>query len=583
MKHTHTMNQATRISKNDPEEFCGLSAICNQTPTLEISLEVLGEILKTIGSLHAEQGGALGGLETSDEVNHFHFDNTSNQSSVTYSPDHRFLNRLFKKEWNPKGIRLRGFVHSHPGRGSSPSHGDEIYAKNILQAIPDLEILWLPIVNTVPDTGEFFFTPWAAVVHAGELRLIRGEVTVTEYSAEMRRKLSKGWILPDFAKGECLEEIRICKSQKAPATGKLHKLSSLFRKLKRGNEEVGLPVPTLCFSPHRAPRRWGFRRRKAEETFQRVENAYDLSLMSASRVVAVGAGGAAEWLEELARAGLGQFVLIDPDTVSETNLATQQTYRRDLGRPKVNCIAERILDINPNAKVIALRKSLDDFDDDAVEALSLHAIDGTVPQRTVIAGLTDDFFAQARVNRLALQLSLPSLSAQVYLEGRGAEVTFTFPGVTPACHRCILSSRYDYFLKKGKENDVTSHGTPIFSTTRLNSIKGFVMLALLHHGSSHPRWGSMLKRIGNRNLAVVRMDPDFSETVGMRTFDRVFEGADRERIFFDEVLWLPQRPECPENGHESCPDCGGSGDLRTVKGKIRDTAIARPEQPKPSF
>ena len=312
------------------------------------------------------------------------------------------------------------------------------------------------------------------------------------------------------------------------------------------------------------------------DTFQRVQNAYDLPLMADSRVIAVGAGGAAEWLEQLARAGLGQFVLIDPDTVSETNLATQQTYRRDIGRPKVDCIAERIHDINPAAIVVSIQKLLDELSDSDMEALALEPLAGVRASRTIIAGLTDNFFAQARVNRLALQYGLPSLCAQVYREGRGAEITYTFPGVTPACHRCILSSRYRYFLEQRRENDVTSHGTPIFATGRLNSIKGFVALALLHHGSSHSRWGGMLSRLGNRNLAVVRMDPDFSETIGMKTFDRVFKNADGTRLFFDETIWLPQDAECEATGHAPCPDCGGSGDLRIAIGTIPRTILNPP-------
>ena len=115
---------------------------------------------------------------------------------------------------------------------------------------------------------------------------------------------------------------------------------------------------------------------------------------------------------------------------------------------------------------------------------------------------------------------------------------------------------------------MTSHGTPIFATARLNATKGFIALALLHHGSTHPRWGQMLNRIGKRNFVLVRMDPDFAETIGMRTFDKVFSSADKDRLFFDESVWLPEEPESPATGHEPCPDCGGTGDLRDSIGKL---------------
>ena len=99
------------------------------------------------------------------------------------------------------------------------------------------------------------------------------------------------------------------------------------------------------------------------------------------------------------------------------------------------------------------------------------------------------------------------------------------------------------------------------------------MLALLHHGSNHPRWGKMLSRIGDRNLIQLRMDPDFAETMRMTVFDRVFENADRDRLFFDEAVWLPQKQECPDTGYPACPDCGGTGDLRDAIGTFEDTRL----------
>lgn len=43
------------------------------------------------------------------------------------------------------------------------------------------------------------------------------------------------------------------------------------------------------------------------------------------------------------------------------------------------------------------------------------------------------------------------------------------------------------FLADGYVNDVSSAGTPVFATSRLNSIKGFIALALLHHRGDTPR------------------------------------------------------------------------------------------------
>lgn len=308
----------------------------------------------------------------------------------------------------------------------------------------------------------------------------------------------------------------------------------------------------------------------ASKTFARVRSAYDLERMATSRIIYIGTGGAASFIEDLVRAGVGEHILVDPDIVSEENLATQQTYRHDIGRPKVTCLAERLLDINPGAVVQTYPQLLDDLND-AVFADLVNAplSNGWRPSITLLCGFTDNFYAQARVNRLALQFGIPSLCAQVYLEGRGAEVTFTYPGITPACQRCILSSRYEAFLKQGYQNTVTSNGTPIFATSRLNAIKGFVALMLLHHGTDHPRWGKLLTRVGKRNLLQIRMDPDLA----LKTFERVFGGADSESILFDETVWRPQDQEGVDTGYPPCPDCRGTGDLRDAIGTIQDTRV----------
>lgn len=75
--------------------------------------------------------------------------------------------------------------------------------------------------------------------------------------------------------------------------------------------------------------------------------------LSKSHVAVFGIGGVGGYVcEALARSGVGAFDLIDSDKVDITNLnrqiiATQKT----IGRYKTEVMKERILDINPDAKV----------------------------------------------------------------------------------------------------------------------------------------------------------------------------------------------------------------------------------------
>ncbi len=514
---------------------------------VRLTRDVYDEIARCVGEARAETGGALGCREGEDVIRYFRFDHTSRNTGATYSPDHEALNAMFRSDWNPKGIRLAGFVHSHPSGFARPSAGDLDYARRILAAISDLPHLFLPIVQTVPDTGAFRLVPFLVVRDGDSVVDQRVDMEVLDTAVPDSARFIAG---PEVAGVSAQAGQRLTTSEPEQAEG------------VAGRDEDVVAV-------------------QPGQMFDRVTEAYDLTRMAQARVVAVGIGGAAGFLDDLARCGLGEFVLIDEDVVTETNLATQQVYRKDIGRPKVTALAERLRDINPAIRVRAVRKSLDDIADGEMHSLCLESVGGPQPGVTLLCGLTDNFFAQARVNALALHFGLPSLCAQVWQEGRGAEVTFTYPGLTSACHRCILSSRYTAFLSEGFVNDVTSHGTPIFATTRLNAIKGFVALALLHHREGEPpaaggtRFPGLAARIGNRNLLLIRMDPDLAEVLGIKTFDRVFRESDSRSLLFDETVWRPQEPESGENGTSPCPDCGGTGDLRDARGTFDDTRNIR--------
>lgn len=67
-----------------------------------------------------------------------------------------------------------------------------------------------------------------------------------------------------------------------------------------------------------------------------------------------GVGGSAA--EALARSGVGHIALCDDDTVCLTNINRQViATHKTIGRDKVDVMAERIYDINPNAKVTTIK------------------------------------------------------------------------------------------------------------------------------------------------------------------------------------------------------------------------------------
>ncbi len=95
-----------------------------------------------------------------------------------------------------------------------------------------------------------------------------------------------------------------------------------------------------------------------EHRFSRTElvlGTDTLTRLKATKVAVVGVGGVGGYVvEALARSGIGALILVDHDVVSISNLNRQIiALESTLGRPKVEVMAERVAQINPNCKVEA--------------------------------------------------------------------------------------------------------------------------------------------------------------------------------------------------------------------------------------
>lgn len=85
-------------------------------------------------------------------------------------------------------------------------------------------------------------------------------------------------------------------------------------------------------------------------------------------VLVVGVGGVGAYAAEMiCRAGVGSITLVDSDTVKLSNVNRQlPALHSNVGRPKVDILAERFLDINPDAKINAICEFLTAENIDAI-------------------------------------------------------------------------------------------------------------------------------------------------------------------------------------------------------------------------
>ena len=82
-----------------------------------------------------------------------------------------------------------------------------------------------------------------------------------------------------------------------------------------------------------------------------------LQKLAETRVILFGVGGVGSWCAEaLIRSGVGHLTLVDNDVICVTNINRQlQATSKNVGKSKVEALRDRLLDIHPDAEVLALQ------------------------------------------------------------------------------------------------------------------------------------------------------------------------------------------------------------------------------------
>ncbi len=94
------------------------------------------------------------------------------------------------------------------------------------------------------------------------------------------------------------------------------------------------------------------------ERSERLMGAEVMERLAAARVILFGVGGVGSWCaESLVRSGVGHLTIVDSDRVCVTNINRQlMATMRTVGEVKVVALRERLLQINPQADIMAVQE-----------------------------------------------------------------------------------------------------------------------------------------------------------------------------------------------------------------------------------
>ena len=508
-------------------------------PVITFTNKVLDAFRKNVGKYYPETGGLLASSEDENVIDRCYFDMYSKNTPGTFYYDVKTMTEVYRK-WKSEGYVTNGIYHSHPSGMTKPSYHD------ISTALLHLDFFKL----------DYFYLPIFQAHRKGQYRMffyvVRRKEKVLEVTLEYIIKAKpEGYIYEENKEWQMIYPIQELRAYR--------KSIDCLQETKK--QPVTAAIQNQAHSID-------------NEYFSKVKTLYPDNVLG-KVIVCIGTGGARSFLENMARGGFRNYVLLDADVVSPSNIATQGVYISELGKKKVEVIRDCIMDINPKAKVVCVDRYLDDqMSDDEFKAY-LDSFSGKEAKDYLILGCTDSFNAQKRSSLLALKYGMPYLAAMMYEGGVAAELIFVYPGVTESCPRCLLRDRFEKY-ENGFVNDVDSSACPIFATERMNALKGYIALMLLMYKESESSvFNDMLDGVKNRNFVEIRMNPYLKDSkLGIGLFDRVLESASKY-TFMDETLWIPQHPDRPENGEAFCRLCGGVGDLKTLQEKWADIDTRR--------
>jgi molybdopterin/thiamine biosynthesis adenylyltransferase len=326
--------------------------------------------------------------------------------------------------------------------------------------------------------------------------------------------------------------------------------------------------------------------------YARISRDIDFEVLSKATFIVVGAGASGQMVESFARVGVKRFVLFDPDIVETKNLAVQNFTRADVNLAKVDALARRLTEVEFEAghseieRLLVLRGG-DFLELNETEIDTLVANERALGRQIVLLMATDNHYAQARGNRIAIKHSVLTFFVGVNAGGRGGEVVF-FDGADHMrphhrlpCFRCITKPRYDR-RERVRAAGVTPSAVAVASglpwaTSHVDATLSHLVIGATHSRLSDNRHGKLYSDLVSvkKNLVQFQFDPTYDADDGH--FGHLMPrpaaaGAPQDNWIVTFNTLFKNRPVLSD-----CPDCSSGFGLQPGQWQSTDYRVNSPK------
>jgi hypothetical protein len=174
------------------------------------------------------------------------------------------------------------------------------------------------------------------------------------------------------------------------------------------------------------------------DLFSRNTGILESEFMLDKSVLIAGCGSVGSLVAlELARSGVGKFLLVDSDILSYHNLCRHQCGIADVGKYKVDAVEERILQINSTAKIL---KHVG-----IIETVTKEVFEEFCNTDTLIIGCADNREGDLYANNKAKSFKCSFMSIGFMKRAFAGEIFYSLYNSAP-CYNCLYEARENISL-----------------------------------------------------------------------------------------------------------------------------------------
>jgi len=174
-----------------------------------------------------------------------------------------------------------------------------------------------------------------------------------------------------------------------------------------------------------------------QNIFSRNTGILESDVMMDKCVFILGCGSVGSLVAlELARAGVGKFVLIDNDILEYHNLCRHQCSIEDIGEFKTDAVKRRILNINPSAEVVSLVNFVENVQKEIFDTYCKKG-------KAIMVGCADNRQADIYSNSLCTIYNIPFISIGLWERAFAGEIYYWLPDSSMPCYKCAIGTGDD--------------------------------------------------------------------------------------------------------------------------------------------